>query len=59
MELQGQPGVELPPWGDGGEWGWELGRMDPCPVCWWLCSRGEDHIVPQWVGDGCSAAVCL
>lgn len=59
MELQGQPGVELPPWGHGGEWGWELGRMDPCPVCWWLCSRGEDHIVPQWVGDGCSAAVCL
>lgn len=37
-ELQGEAGAEPLPWGDGGKWRWELGLVDACPICWWLCN---------------------
>ena len=37
-ELQGEAGAEPLPWGNGGEWGQEVGWVDACPVCWGLWS---------------------
>lgn len=50
-ELQGKAGAEPLPWGDGGKWGWELGRVGACPTCWGLCSGVKSRLsCPEWCG---------